>query len=191
MTSSGSITIVDIAANTPAVAVQWRACIRTQIYYKKMSVFFFIVVFKNYYYCMTQHLHFGFFLSTTCSASPGELIVSLLISTAPGLLLPFKSFKGGGADEFNWFIFLGDWHIGDVASTVLAGVAVGLVPPLCIVWSASSPFGIELGAVILSGVGVIGLPPLIRSNNSSASLSNSPPGRNGLSQPLSVLKKKN
>lgn len=37
------------------------------------------------------------------------------------------------------------------------------------------------------GVGVIGLPPLINSTISSASLDRSPSGRKGLSHPLSVL----
>lgn len=143
---------------------------------------------------MTQHLHLGFFFKTTCSASPGEFIVSRLISTEPGCLLFTPAFPFADAsvlllgDAFKFVVFLGDCVNGDVASTVLAGVAVGLVPPLCIVLSVSSAEG--NGGALLSGVGVIGLPPFINSTISSASLLNSPPGRNGLSQPLSVLNRK-
>ena len=44
------------------------------------------------------------------------------------------------------------------------------------------------GGPVCPGVGVMGFPPLINSTISSASLERSPSGRNGLSQPLSVLK---
>lgn len=51
-------------------------------------------------------------------------------------------------------------------------------------FSSSSPA--SCGTAV--GVGVMGLPPLIRDTISSASRLRSPSGRNGLSHPLSVLK---
>lgn len=154
---------------------------------KRLFCFFFLLhhihMYNNLVYCITQHLHFGFFFMTTCStwdASPAGTTVPLCTSTAPGepalsfFTLPFALW----GVAFSCVAFLGDSVIGWCA--VLLAYVI-----LLSVWSIK---GVGDGA--LPDVGVIGLPPFINSTISSASRLKSPPGRNGLSQPLSVLKTK-
>lgn len=140
-------------------------------------------------YCSTQHLHFGFFFIVTCStciASPWGFTVTLCTSTAPGeavvlvalpslFVVPFKLF--GVEVAFSWVAFFGDSVMG---SWTLLAVCWWL-------WSLSSRCDRDGGC--WPGVGVIGLPPLINSTISSASRLRSPPGRKGLSHPLSTLQK--
>lgn len=132
-------------------------------------------------YCITQHLHFGFFLIVTCStceASPGCTAVPLCTSSAPGVTgfsffctLPLALLMGDAA-RFCPFAPAFWWD----SFTALA------------VFGESGSSSEGRGGKLPSGVGVIGLPSFINSTISSASLLRSPPGRNGLSQPLSVLK---
>jgi hypothetical protein len=149
-------------------------------------------------YWITQHLHLGFFLMTTCSTCDASLAgttVPCWTSTGPcddgfsleqgafplaPTLLPLFCFEAASG---------ADCDTGDTTSTLLAGVATGEEPALWwSAWSGPSEPATDgsLGAT-LPGVGVIGLPPLIISTISSASRLRSPSGRNGLSHPLSVL----
>lgn len=77
--------------------------------------------------------------------------------------------------EYKLFDFFGESIIGSGADLLFVKLPV----------SFTSNDG--NGGATLPGVGVIGLPPFINSTISSASLLKSPPGRNGFSQPLSVL----
>lgn len=123
-------------------------------------------------YCMTQHLHLGFFLMVTCStwdASPGVPAVPLCTSTAPGVVV-FWSF---------WTLPLALFCVA-LSSAALFGDST--VSDLS-VWSSDGREG-----PFAPGVGVIGFPPFISCTISSASRLKSPPGWKGLSQPLSVLK---
>lgn len=126
-------------------------------------------------YCITQHLHFGFFLiviCSTCDASPGWTAV-LCTSTAPGV-----------ADFSFCCTFPLALLFGDAPTTfVVVFWWDSLIAFFESVWSSDGK-----GGKLPSGVGVIGLPPFISSTISSASLLRSPPGRKGLSHPLSVLK---
>lgn len=149
-------------------------------------------------YCITQHLHLGFFLITTCStwfASTGAcgIMVPLCTSSAPGLVsfctLPLVAFFGVACRSL--LTFFGDSVIGSFACFVTSGVGDDVCSEtlfsssLASVWSSK-----YVGDALPPDVGVIGLPPFISSTISSASLLKSPPGRKGLSQPLSVLKTK-
>lgn len=114
-------------------------------------------------YCITQHLHFGFFFSTTCSTWEGSF---------PFITVPLWTSTLGGTAFFSLhvpFAFVGV----DVTG------CWSCLPS--VLWSGNS------GDVALVGVGVIGLPSLISSTIWSASLDKSPSGLKGLSQPSELI----
>lgn len=141
------------------------------------------------FYCITQHLHFGFFLIITCStcdASLGCTTVPLCMSTVPGD--GFVSFVTVFPLALCWLLlsFLSDGDFGLCDRSLMAFFVMTSDGDSLAV--SVSSFNGSFGDVF-PGVGVIGLPSFISSTISSASRLRSPPGRNGFSQPLSVLKK--
>ena len=131
-------------------------------------MYFFFFFF--YFHCPTQLLHFGFFFLTTCSTcvpSVGVAVVTCCTSTP--VTTEFSSF----AEPLIFDPF-------------------GLEVRFCLSERVAFPSWSSCSSLDdgLFCVGVIGLPSLISSTISSASFDKSPSGRNGLSQPLSVLQTK-
>lgn len=142
---------------------------------------------------MTQHLHFGFFLITTCStagASLGGTITLWCTSTTPGAtfwsfgVLPF-------APDFG--LFATGVVLFGVITTSCTSLPLGEMGPVSkeSVWSWCNPLPTTPSSSGSSPlIGVIGLPSLMRLTIVSASRAKSPSGRKGLSTPLSWLKRK-
>lgn len=114
----------------------------------------------TFLYRTTQQLHLDFFLITTCSICDAS--VSLAVVPCWTSTPVINEFSTGALP----FAFVVEFTF------------------CCI----ADPFSSNNFDGLLAWVGVIGLPSLISSTISSASLDKSPSGRNGLSQPLSVLK---